>query len=346
MKERAAGIFKRYSVALCWVYLTIFTFWAAAHFLTGDRYPPITLLNTIGPYLFIPIPFVALVAFLSKRRELWAGAAFGAVLFVLFWGRLFLPSFGSGGNSAATLTVMTYNVRGTGQNPQPAIDVLEHVDADVVFLQEVNLQLAEAIETQLGERYPFQVLHPRKGVSGMGIISKYPLEPTEETLLLKWVGEPQVTRLAWGEELLTLVNFHMWPAGLGSWRAIDLNTRGREAQALILTEFALQFTTEGPVIAAGDANTTPLSDAYRRITSTLDDAWAQAGFGFGHTYPGVNAPVVTRLQSYGVPLPRWLFRIDYVFHSAHLQTLAAELAPFDGNSDHRGVIATLVLVDP
>jgi vancomycin resistance protein VanJ len=343
---RLVEIIKRYSVALSWVYLTIFIFWAAAHSITGDRYPPITLLNTIGPYLFIPMPFVTLVAFLSKRKELWAGTVFGAVLFALFWGRLFLPSFGNGGNSVSTITVMTYNVLGTGLNPQPAIEVMKSVDADVVFLQEINPILAGEIEAQLGERYPFRVISPREGVSGMGTVSKYQLEPTDETLLLKWVGEPQVLQLEWSGKSLTLINFHMWPAGIGPMWVIDLNTRGREAQALILTEFALQFALKGPVIAAGDANATPLSDAYRRITSTLEDSWAEAGFGLGHTYPGVNAPVVTRLQASGLPLPRWLFRIDYLFHSSHLRTVDAQLAPFDGTSDHRGVIATLMLVDP
>jgi endonuclease/exonuclease/phosphatase (EEP) superfamily protein YafD len=36
-------------------------------------------------------------------------------------------------------------------------------------------------------------------------------------------------------------------------------------------------------------------------------------------------------------------RIDYIFHSSHWSTVDAHTAPFDGVSDHRGVVAELKL---
>jgi hypothetical protein len=43
----------------------------------------------------------------------------------------------------------------------------------------------------------------------------------------------------------------------------------------------------------------------------------------------------------------WVLRIDYIFHSRHWQARSARIGPWDGVSDHRPVIATLVLTaDP
>jgi endonuclease/exonuclease/phosphatase (EEP) superfamily protein YafD len=334
---------KQYSVAAFWVYFTLFLVWVVGHFLTGDRYPPFVFLNAFALYLFMPLPLSAVVAYLNKRKELWIGFAVGAALFILFWGRLFIPPASTVDETIPTLTVMTYNVLGTKEDARPAMEILHNTDVDIVFIQEVNQKLASAIEEELSEIYPYQVLDPIDGVAGMGMLSKLPLKLTDETLQLNWVGKPQILKLEWADGQLTLVNFHMWPLGLGTFRAIDANSRAREAQALFLDEFARQAAREGPVIVAGDANATPQSDTYGRMVSFLEDSWMEGGFGFGHTYPGTNVPGFERPQLYGLTIPRWLFRIDYIFHSTHLTTLQANIAQFDENSDHRGVIATLTL---
>ena len=42
-------------------------------------------------------------------------------------------------------------------------------------------------------------------------------------------------------------------------------------------------------------------------------------------------------------VPPWLVRIDYVFYSEELEAIDAQVCADSGGSDHRGVIATLVL---
>jgi endonuclease/exonuclease/phosphatase family metal-dependent hydrolase len=44
-----------------------------------------------------------------------------------------------------------------------------------------------------------------------------------------------------------------------------------------------------------------------------------------------------------VPVPLWLVRIDYIFHSPDFVTASAVVTRSAGRSDHRGVLATLVL---
>jgi endonuclease/exonuclease/phosphatase (EEP) superfamily protein YafD len=45
----------------------------------------------------------------------------------------------------------------------------------------------------------------------------------------------------------------------------------------------------------------------------------------------------------GIAVPKWLVRIDYVFHSPELAAVSAETLPPDGASDHVPILATLSL---
>jgi endonuclease/exonuclease/phosphatase (EEP) superfamily protein YafD len=64
-------------------------------------------------------------------------------------------------------------------------------NADMITLQELNLRVAEAIQRDLAREYPYQVLDPQESVTGMSVISRYPLSPTGQTLPGAWVGTPQ-----------------------------------------------------------------------------------------------------------------------------------------------------------
>ncbi|MBA3533901.1 MAG: endonuclease/exonuclease/phosphatase, partial [Ardenticatenales bacterium] len=73
------------------------------------------------------------------------------------------------------------------------------------------------------------------------------------------------------------------------------------------------------------------------------DGWQEGGWGLGHTFPGADSPGSSRPKVAGLSVPKWLVRIDYIFHSSHWQTLSAEIGPWDQVSDHRPVMATLRL---
>lgn len=343
MKERIKSAIRRYVIALVWVYYTLLFLWAALYVVTGDRYGITAIANSLALYIFLPLPLVLPLAIIFRRRELWIGLAGGVMLFIWLWGGLFIPRTSQPHTEGQSLSVMTYNVLGTHQQTAPAIEVIRIEDADVVFLQEINTTLAKTIEEELSDQYPYQVLDPYDDVTGMGTISKFPIHPTGETLPLKWVGTPQILSLDWDGQDIKLINFHMWATGLAPPKIIALNFRAREAQALYLADFARLAVDQSPVIVAGDGNFTDLSDAYNLITDVLIDAWREAGFGFGHTTPGCDRSGGARPHFYGIPVPRWLVRIDYVFHSNHFSAVEAHLAQFDGVSDHRGVIAEFVL---
>ncbi len=329
----------RWITTAAWVYFTILFGWLATYTITGDRFGYVSLVNMLALYLFTPMPLVFAAALFVRRREVWAGAALGLVAFLGFWGGQFHPQLGSASTSQ-TLTVMTYNLLGHHSFAGPQIDTIRAENADVVMLQELNPTLAVALGSELISEYPYQILDPAGGVAGMGTISKYPIRPSGEELPLIWVGVPQILALDWNGEDVTVVNFHMLPVSLASSSKMSYVNRFREAQAEALADFT---RNAGSTIAAGDANATPLSDAYQSITGVLEDSWRVAGFGFGHTFPGSAIQGSSRPRIAGRPVPQWMARIDYVFHSAHWDTVEARLAQFDGVSDHRGVVAVLVL---
>ena len=119
--------------------------------------------------------------------------------------------------------------------------------------------------------------------------------------------------------------------------------RRREQQARALAAYARGRKT--PLILVGDLNATDQNSAYALIADQMGDAWREAGWGFGHTFPGRPTGRMggSRPVFLGIPAPMWLVRIDYIFHSPDIQAVDAKLAPDSGQSDHRGVIATLAL---
>ena len=128
-----------------------------------------------------------------------------------------------------------------------------------------------------------------------------------------------------------------------SGTTINAFTINRNKQAKILVDYAKQ--TEKPIVVAGDANSVFLSRVYEIITAELTDAWFEAGYGLGHTFPGSDIPGSSRPHFGSLYVPKWLVRIDYIFVSQEWGVGSARLAEFDGVSDHRGVIAELFLLD-
>ncbi|MCH7480982.1 MAG: endonuclease/exonuclease/phosphatase family protein, partial [Chloroflexi bacterium] len=284
MKSLLNVLFHRGAPPLLWIYFTILFGWLSVYLLTGDRLPFLSLVNSLAVSLFFPLPFVFLSNLFLRRKEIWWGLVVGSLAFAGLWGNLFLPRFSTLPVPERTLTVMTYNVLARNRTPQPTIDVLRAMDADVVAIQELNRNLAAALVRQLSGLYPYQILDIRDHAGGNGVISKYPLSISGLELQPGWIGRPQLLILDWGGTPVHIVNFHMLPPDVFPPNDAAVNLRLHEEQARALVDFA--NSVDGPVILAGDGNTTSLNTVYKIIAASMQDSLAQAGFGFGHTFPG------------------------------------------------------------
>jgi endonuclease/exonuclease/phosphatase (EEP) superfamily protein YafD len=325
-------------LAACWIYTALLFGWLVTYLVIGERFGIIAIVNLLAVYLFLPLPLVILVSVFLRRIRLFTTSGLAVVAFLWLWGGVFWPKPTPAHAGYNLLSVMTYNVLGLHESVHPQLEVIHAENPDVLFIQELNPTLAIAIQRELRSKYPYQVLDPQEGVSGMGVISKFPIRLTGERLPLNWVGTPQVLEMDWNGQTVTLVNFHTIPTTSSTFRQIQPESRYRAAQAQALLDVA---RLSGPLIAAGDANATPLTEAYRIITTELDDAWSKAGFGLGHTFPGSDIPGSSRPRLGKWSVPKWLARIDYVFYSEQFKAVTARMARFDGVSDHRGVVVSL-----
>jgi endonuclease/exonuclease/phosphatase (EEP) superfamily protein YafD len=86
----------------------------------------------------------------------------------------------------------------------------------------------------------------------------------------------------------------------------------------------------------GDFNTTEQQPGYRRLYAVgLKDAHAEAGWGFGFTYPAPKR----RLPW----LPFSVIRIDHIFFGSSWRASRTWISPMM-NSDHQTLVADLRLI--
>ncbi len=310
--------------------------WFLLYQLSGDRFAFVSLFSMLAFYGFVPLPLVAIWALWRRQAFLLLLLMLDFGAFFALWGQAFLPK----ANPAIQpqLTVLTYNVLGWNEDVAAQVETIRALAADVVFLQELNPTLAALVEEHLSEQYPYRILDAQVGVEGMGTLSKFPLERVASVPALGWVGEPQWLKLEWQNCEIELMNVHMAPTNFLDAAHIQHTNALRQAQARWIVA---QIKPEKPLIVAGDTNSVPLSDSYRILRQGLQDAWQVSGWGLGHTFPGRGGAGSSRPQIFGVYVPKWLLRIDYIFYTTHFQATQSRLTPFDGISDHRGVWASL-----
>lgn len=317
---------------------------------------PLSVLDTFALSAFAPFLGVAAVALLLRSRML-IGLSLAALV---FFGQQFGPEIASAvGLTSHTiaaepetpmqLRVLTLNVQAPNDDPTLLVAVVRAHRPDLVVLQEVTASYAAALDRAIGDAYPFSF---RAGVEtdheGAGTWSRLPLSDPEAFRLGDWGNELHRVRVStpWGR--IGLYNVHLPnPTDPGNadedrgllaamW-AFDPARRDAELDALA----DRLAGDDAPFIIAGDFNVAAGSRAYRRWPTGWRDAFAEAGRGFGPTYPAPD-------HEHEGDEPRWikrsfaLIRIDYILTSGDLRPRRAwteELV----DTDHLAVLADLDL---
>lgn len=320
-------------------YALVLLVWLLVNLTLGDRWWWLFLINTFASYLFVLIPLIVLASLYVGRSDVWISTGLVVLIWLGLYGVYFRPVFASSGPDSSRLSVMTFNAMtwNTG-NQDATIAALRQSDADLIAIQELNLQLGQAIERELAAEYPYRLLDPRAGDQGMGILSRCPIRKSGDRLGGAWIGDPQIVELDLAGKSVTFINVHnvSFPTVLYGWpKAIEWSTAQREEQANQLVHYAQQHP--GPMIVVGDFNMAPRNRSYLLMRKGFHDAWLEGAVGFGGTFPGGDATNMELPIIGAVRVPAWLIRIDYIFHTSEFKALHTEYGPWDTKSDHRPI---------
>ena len=319
------------------LYAALVTGWAIAHRFVGDGFWLLALVNAFAVYLFAPLPLAMLLALLARRRAAWIALAITALLFVGFFGAEFTPPAPvvRAEDDMPTMTVMTYNVLYTSEDAAPIAASVAQAEPDVIAFQELPYLRAQALAQMIGERYPYRtpIVADRCYVQ-VAIWSRYPILRIEDvdpdvfcrlrSIVIDFEGQP-----------VRVVSVHAWPYSRLDQESVEQGFRWRQEQIDLVLDMV-----EGqpePLILLGDLNSTPMSEVYGTLSARLTDAFTEAGWGLGHTWPAESG------HWHNIPYPARLVRIDYIFHSAEWRAVEAGVGEWDGVSDHHPVVARLRL---
>jgi endonuclease/exonuclease/phosphatase (EEP) superfamily protein YafD len=246
---------------------------------------------------------------------------------------------------SSQLRLLNLNALGFTDLSKVLLKEIEDRNPDVVTLQEVNPQMAEALRTHLSQRYPCQILDPVPDSWGMGIISKLPCSALPVPSDGHWVGKPQLVELRMiGGRKVLVANIHSIhphaplepePDKQGSLlTSFSQTVKAREAAIQQVLD-TIAATSEKSAVIAGDLNATMRNTVYEKIRAAgYTDSWlTNHSFMRGSTWPS--------LATLGVQLPAELFRIDFVFHSEGLRTIHSQLLSTTLGSDHIGMLVVM-----
>ncbi len=315
----------RIGVAYAWCVIALL----ALGIVSGIEDGPLGVAQILTPHLALACLALVLVAVATRSRALVLALVAVAVLSTgRFGGEWWSPPGTAGPDD---LRVATWNLEAGERAGDAAVRMLRDHPADIVALQELTPEVAAAIEGDpvLRARFPHRALEPRRGVAGIGLLSRFPIDAVSNAI------EPVrlEARIPMPDRTLVVVNAHPFPARIGMLAGvpvgIDPTIRNGDLERLRSRVAELE-ATDVDVLLIGDFNTAPTEPAFGRLTAGLHDAHAEVGLGPGWTWRP------SRLAFIGVGL----LRIDVVLSTAALRPITTSTAcPATG--DHCLVEATL-----
>lgn len=316
-------------------YVTAIVVWFGLWLAIKDGWWWLTVLNRYAPHLFLPAPFILLLAAVSRQRRL---AIIAALVPLLIFGWLYWPYLiprPVQTTSRPTLRVMTFNVLYTNTDYEAVAEVVLKYQPDLVALQEVQPEMMQRLQERLRQEYPYSLMGVEHPYGATAAFSRHPIADSY-VLDTKADRSAVVLRVAMDGGLVTFVSTHLLAYGL-KWviltdvfqlpQTIDGRVFEQERQAQVVVDEVRKF--DGPVIVACDCNSKETSGSSRILAGAMTNAaWAAGrrvgGSGLAGTQPDLD-----------------LDHIDYVFYRGPLTTTGVYTVQDSAGSDHLPVVAEL-----
>lgn len=357
-------IIKHSYIGFAWLYATFILSWLTLHTLFGDQIWWLALLNVMAPYLFLPLFPLLIGSIYYRSPAVYAPMLSVTLTFLALYGQQFpfqrLPLHRV---NEPALRVMSFNIWSGSRTAETAKVMGKSNWPDLVAIQELTPHMATVIAPLVSEHYPYYSLSFPAAQSGMGIYSRYPLHTLADSQLSDPGWQVQIVEVNVGDKLFVLYNVHPHATNVYLYleQGLSLPTAVRSSyqNRLLFVQRLLAdiHHRQAPVIVAGDFNSTEQSDVYKVLTTQLSDAYRDAGWGFGHTFPAYSAsfreiPPIAKVASFIYTraihfVPSYylnsfrLLRIDMILHSQDFRATSSRVSSAHGESDHLPVLATL-----
>jgi endonuclease/exonuclease/phosphatase (EEP) superfamily protein YafD len=237
-------------------------------------------------YLVLAVLLAAIFGALRKRGwlVLMLAAALLDVWPVMSW---YLPGRAAAAAPAAQLKLLSANVWSGNHEPARLLALIRAEAPDLVFLQEVTDDWAAAIES-LDDSYPYRYVVPRNDNFGVALLARRPFERVDA------IATPPLAR----PSLLAVLDVDGRPVSfVGTHPAPPLGAAGFDARNRQLAAVAaLAAQLDGPVILAGDLNTTMWGKHFRQLVAATGLVNARRGFGVVPTWPTTFVPAMIPLD--------------------------------------------------
>jgi endonuclease/exonuclease/phosphatase (EEP) superfamily protein YafD len=283
--------------------------------LSNDNSFPLAVAHALAGYLWLAVvPLILWSAVASSRSRVVATVVvFACTLAWVTPGHL--PTHPRG---EPELRLASANVLMIHQDPNRVIADLVEQDPDLIVLQEISHEWADAIERSAAlEPWPHRLIHPQIGSFGVAVLSKVPLPMTLEEL----AGIPMAkVELTLNGQRIDVYDVHTLPPRSADYAAIW-------SEQMTLLADRVQ-SSPVPVILAGDFNATRHHPSYKRLTQAgVNDAHAQVGRASAKTWPNGVFPVPS-------------LRLDHVLVGDGIAVHAVVEGPANG-SDHKPLFVDL-----
>lgn len=234
------------------------------------------------------------------------------------------PAGKADGRPLLRVATLNCNFFGYTNGADPTDDLAEW-EPDIVLLQEVHPNQTRLIADRL-----FDGTGDYRNHRSNGIATRWKI--TREVRNLKFRDQQLTLRLPDGREIEVL-NLHLASAATDlrlwerqCWRTHRENRRRRGTELSAALSLLAQTDEGRPAIVGGDFNSPPGDPILRLLKADFDDAFAEAGGGWGNTYQR------------RIPL----LRIDQIHASRQFRPHACT-AVTTRHSDHRIVVADFLL---